>query len=96
VDASLSGVVSNSPEPGLLKVAVYGAFPVGGDGVYAYLIFNVTGPAGKVSDIKISGFRFNDSRDPVTVKDGKLTIDAASSQSDAGQWRMAYMGWPIG
>jgi hypothetical protein len=43
VDQSLS-IVSNAPEPGLLKVAVYGAVPVAGDGVYAYLVFNVTGP----------------------------------------------------
>jgi hypothetical protein len=95
VDASLS-VISNSPEPGLLKVAVYGAFPVGGDGVYAYLIFNVTGPADSASDIKISGFRFNDGSEPAAVKDGRLTIHSAVSQSDpSGRWLMAYVGWPI-
>ena len=48
VAASLNGtladslsVVANSSQPGLLKVAVYGAFPVSGDGVYVDLRFRV-------------------------------------------------------
>jgi hypothetical protein len=79
VDQSLS-IVSNSSEPGLLKVAVYGAIPVSGDGVYAYLIFNVSGHAGTVSDLKLSGFRFNDGRDSVTVNDGQIVIKPRSPE----------------
>ena len=92
VDQSLS-IVSNMPEPGLLKVAVYGASSVAGDGVYAYLIFNVNGSPGTVSDMKLSGFRFDDGRDPVAVKDGQMSITLRSTARDDGRWRPVHNGW---
>ncbi len=51
MDESLTGV-SNSPTPGLLKVVVYGAVPVYGDGVYVYLRFKVTGNAGSATPLQ--------------------------------------------
>jgi hypothetical protein len=81
VAASLTGtigeglsVVSNAPEPGLLKVAVYGAVPVAGDGVYADLIFKVTGVAGESSAVRIADFRFNDGGDEVYVANGIVAV----------------------
>ena len=92
VDQSLS-IVSNSPEPGLFKVAVYGATQVAGDGVYAYLIFNVTGPDGTGTDMKVSGFRFNNGRDPVTVRHGRLSVKPRSAALGDGRWQTAHKGW---
>jgi hypothetical protein len=81
VAASIAGtvseglnVVSNSPEPGLLKVAVYGAIPTSGDGVYVQLRFSVTGAAGSVTPLTITDFRFNDGTDEITTVDGSITV----------------------
>ncbi len=74
-------VVSNSPEPGLLKVVVYGVQPANGDGVYANLNFASVGAAGATSPITISDFGYNEGRDPVIVTSGSVTISAASSQA---------------
>ena len=73
MDSSLN-VVSNSPVPGLLKVTVYGALPVYGDGVYVYLRFKVTGNAGSASPLNIREFRLNDATYPTAVKDGRITV----------------------
>ncbi len=68
------GIAAHSPFPGLLKVFVYGAMPVGGDGIYVYLRFNVTGSAGSSSDMAISGFRLNDASQKIMVRNGVITI----------------------
>ncbi len=67
-------VVSNSPRPGLLKVAVYGAVPVTGDGVLIDLRFIAAGRTGNSSRLTISGFRFNDQTDGVIPTSGRLDI----------------------
>src|SRR4029079_5135973 len=67
IAADLSGtmceglaVAANSPEPGLLKVVVFGTAPVTGDGVFVNLRFNAIGAAGTATRLTISGFRLND------------------------------------
>jgi hypothetical protein len=67
-------VVSNSPASGVLKVAVYGAVPVEGDGVYADLRFNVIGPVGAGTSLKIGGFIIDDGSIAVASRDGVLTV----------------------
>src|SRR5204862_456341 len=74
-------IVSNSPEPGLLKVVVYGVQPASGDGVYANLNFTSIGATGTSSPITITDFGYNDGRDPVVVTNGSVTIEAASNQA---------------
>ena len=73
MDESLT-VVSNSPSPGLLKVAVYGAVPVYGDGVYVYIRFKVTGSAGTATPLQLGGFRLNDGTDATALKGGSLIV----------------------
>jgi len=73
------GIAFNAAEPGLIKVAVYGAFPVTGDGVYANLRFTVVGAAGSVSPLTISDFRFNDASVGVVVTDGEVTVGGADN-----------------
>ncbi len=77
--AASLGVVSNVPTPGILKVAVYGAMPASGDGVYVNLTFTVRGAAGASTPLSISGFRFNANTDEVTSVDGQLTVRTANS-----------------
>ncbi len=74
-------VISNSPSPGLLKVAVYGAVPVSGDGVYVNLRFAVTGGIGTSSPLNIAGFRFNNGVDEVFAQNGGLSVVASSNNA---------------
>jgi hypothetical protein len=71
-------VASNMVEPGLLKVVVFGALPVHGDGLYAGLRFNVVGKQGSSSPIEIRGFRFNDGLDEVRAVDGLIKVGPAT------------------
>ncbi len=81
VAASLEGTVGqglnivwNAPEAGLLKVAVFGVYPVSGDGVYANLKFKVLGSTGSSTPLAIRGIRYNDDSRPVTAFDGTLKV----------------------
>jgi hypothetical protein len=81
VAASISGTISqgmgiafNSPQAGLLKVAVYGAVPVNGDGVYVDLRFTVVGGAGSSTALTIADFRLNDGTDAISVAAGSITV----------------------
>jgi hypothetical protein len=74
-------VVSNSPESGLLKVAVFGALPVNGDGVYVNLRFTTIGEAGSASPLTIREFRFNDGDDEVTMTGGRVSVTAAANNA---------------
>jgi hypothetical protein len=63
-----------SPSRGVLNVAVYSAFPVTGEGVYANLNFNVTGKALSSTPLVMRGFRFNDGRSPVDAVSGHVSV----------------------
>jgi hypothetical protein len=67
-------VVSNSPVAGLLKVVVYGAIPVVGDGVYANVRFTVNASAGTSTPINITNIRINDGEKAITTAAGRITI----------------------
>src|SRR4030095_12382297 len=54
-----AGVASYSPSPGLLKVVVYGTFPVSGEGVYVNLRFKTAGTRAS-TPVEIRRFRVND------------------------------------
>ncbi|MEO7538688.1 MAG: cohesin domain-containing protein [Pyrinomonadaceae bacterium] len=88
IAADLSGtlaaglsVVYNVVHPGLLKVAVYGALPVGGDGVYADLHFNAIGKTGSVSAIKIGSFILDDGTTIVSATNGSVAVRTANSSA---------------
>ncbi len=75
LDGTLSSNLSaihNVAEPGLLKVAIYGAYPASGDGVYAHLRFNVIGKPGTTSPINIREFRFNEGTAGAVSLDGQI------------------------
>jgi hypothetical protein len=81
VAASLEGtlagnltIVSNSPEPGLLKIVVYGAIPAAGDGVYANLAFTATASRGASTPVNITNIRINDGERTITAAAGRVTI----------------------
>ncbi|MGD9561634.1 MAG: cohesin domain-containing protein [Pyrinomonadaceae bacterium] len=75
----------NSPRPGLLKVVLYGAFPVGGDGVYVNLRFRPVGEIGSSSPLTIKGFRYNDGIERAVTVDGEVTITEAVGATVSGR-----------
>jgi hypothetical protein len=87
ISASVAGtlsdglsVVSNSPQPGLLKAVVYGSQPISGDGVYIDLKFTVIGNTGSATPLSIVGFRFNDGTDEIISIGGKLIVSTSDSK----------------
>ncbi len=69
-------IVANVPAPGLLKVAVYGAYPVTGDGVYANLKFNVVGTSGSSSPLTVREFMYNDGTAGVMAVNGAVKVNS--------------------
>jgi hypothetical protein len=69
-------VASNVQRPGLLKVVVFGAVPVSGDGVYVNLRFNAVGRPGTSSRISIIDLRHNDGTEQVVAANGLIWITA--------------------
>lgn len=70
-------VVTNATEPGLLRVVVYGAVPISGDGVLLNLRFTAVGRAGSGSALTWERIMFNEGETTVTVTDGMIEILAA-------------------
>ena len=75
------GIAANSPEPGLLKVVVYGIAPVSANGVYVNLRFTGVGNVGSKSPLTITGFRMNDDTDHARVMSGEVEIVSAGRTS---------------
>ncbi|MBK8465170.1 MAG: hypothetical protein IPL32_05005 [Chloracidobacterium sp.] len=67
-------VVTNATEPGLLRVVVYGAYPIDGDGVLLNLRFTSVGAVGSVSPISFERIMFNEGESRVIVTDGKIEL----------------------
>jgi hypothetical protein len=74
-------VVSNSPEPGRLRVGVFGITPVTGDGSYVDLKFVGLGALGTSTSLTIREFGVNDGSTGSVVTDGQLTIGSAASSN---------------
>jgi 6-phosphogluconolactonase (cycloisomerase 2 family) len=67
-------VVTNATEPGLLRVVVYGAFPVAEDGVLMNLRFSAVGNAGSVSALTLERITFNEGELSAMRVDGRIKL----------------------
>jgi len=67
-------VVLNATEPGLLRVVVYGAYPIDENGVLLNLRFASVGTSGSVSPISFERIKFNEGEVRVFVTDGKIEL----------------------
>jgi hypothetical protein len=67
-------VVVNAKEPGLLRVVIYGAFPIDGDGLLVNLRFLAVGPQGSVSPLTWEKFVFNDGEPTSAAADGRIEL----------------------
>ncbi|MFN0279872.1 MAG: cohesin domain-containing protein [Pyrinomonadaceae bacterium] len=71
-------VVTNGNEPGLLRVVVYGAFPIDSDGVLLNLKFARVGATGSVSPLTWERIMFNEGDPGVLMTDGRVEVLARS------------------
>ncbi|MBK8467238.1 MAG: CHRD domain-containing protein [Chloracidobacterium sp.] len=67
-------VVVNATEPGLMRVVLYGAYPIDGDGVLLNLRFTSVGTVGSVSPISFEQIMFNEGESRVTITNGKIEL----------------------
>ncbi len=78
VDRRFSFAV-NSTEPGLIKVAVYGAIPIEQDGVLLNLRFTSVGSAGDVSPLTWEKIMINEGDPAATAVNGRVELSAIQS-----------------
>lgn len=68
--------VVNSREPGLLRVVMYGALPLDGDGILLNLKFTAVGAPGSTSPIVLERMMFNEGYPLAITADGSIEITA--------------------
>ena len=81
VSSGLSAAI-NAFEPGLLRVAVYGADPINDDGVLINLRFSVVGSMGSLSTLGIERIIFDEGATQVITTDGTVTISVIETAWD--------------
>ena len=74
-------VVANPAEPGVLRVVVYGALPVDGNGVLLNLRFTAVGTPGTVSPLTWRRVVFNEGDPGAIVTDGRVELSQATTQA---------------
>lgn len=71
-------VVSNTSEPGLLRIVVYGALPIDEDGVLLNLRFAVVGMSGSASPLVLENFMFNEGEPGAMVTAGSIELSGST------------------
>jgi len=67
-------VVTNTTEPGLLRVVVYGASPIDEDGVLLNLRFTAVGKPGSTSTLAFERLMFNEGDPQPSVLNGQISL----------------------
>ena len=71
--------VANPNEPGLLRVVLYGAYPIEANGLLLNLKFNAVGAPGSVSPLTFEQMTFNEGDPGTLVTDGQVELSAAAA-----------------
>ncbi len=75
-------VVVNSAEPGLLRVVLYGAMPIGENGVLLNLRFKAVGTPGSLSPLTWERIMFNDGESSISAANGQIELSSNQVVSD--------------
>jgi Cohesin domain/Periplasmic copper-binding protein (NosD) len=76
-------VTTNANTPGLLKVVVYGALPISGEGRLLDLKFNVIGSANSSSALTWQAFRFNEGGVFTETGNGRISVTESNTNDSA-------------
>ncbi|MBK8464726.1 MAG: hypothetical protein IPL32_02760 [Chloracidobacterium sp.] len=71
--------VTNVIEPGLLRVVMYGAYPIDSDGLLLNLKFTAVGAPGSVSPLVFESIMFNEGDPSVITTNGQIALSAATA-----------------
>ena len=71
--------VANPNEPGLLRVVLYGAYPIEANGLLLNLKFNAVGAPGSVSPLTFERMIFNEGDPGTLATDGLVQLSGASA-----------------
>lgn len=74
--SSRLSVTTNTETVGLIKVVVFGAMPVEGEGLLLNLKFTASGEAGTESPVKLHNFMLNEGAMRVVTTDGSIKVTA--------------------
>lgn len=66
--------VVNAETPGLLRVVMYGAYPIERDGVLLNVRFDAIGAPGAISPLSFERIIFNEGEPRVTANDGRIEL----------------------
>ena len=66
--------MANATKPGILRVVVYGAIPIGENGSLLNLRFAALGMPGSVSPLTWQRIMFNEGKPPVSTTDGRIEL----------------------
>jgi hypothetical protein len=81
--------VFNPIVPGTIKVVVYGAYPLTGQGTLINMNFTAVGPAASVSPISWANFMFNEGNPGGSAQDGQIKIISETPGSSS----TSFSGW---
>jgi hypothetical protein len=70
--------VANANEPGLLRVVMYGAYPIDGNGLLLNLKFTAVGAPGTVSPLVFERMMFNEGDPGTLATDGAVELSASA------------------
>lgn len=74
--------VTNGNEPGVLRVVMYGAYPIDKNNVLLNLRFTAVGPSGSVSPLTWEGILFNEGGIRISAADGKVELSTKHRNVD--------------
>jgi hypothetical protein len=66
--------VTNANEPGLLRVVMYGAYPIDKNGILLNLRFQAVGKPGSISPLTFERIMFNEGEPSVSTSDGGVEL----------------------
>jgi hypothetical protein len=72
--------VVNAREPGLLRVVMYGAFPIDGNRVLLNLRFSAIGVLGSTSPLTFERIMFNEGSSEPIVTNGEIRLSTVSKK----------------
>jgi hypothetical protein len=88
--------VANPNEPGLLRVVLYGPYPIEANGLLLNLRFNAVGAPGSVSPLVFERMMFNEGDPGTLVTDGLIQLSgAAANQAEISGRLLNSMGQGI-
>lgn len=71
----------NVTSPGVLRISLYGAYPLAGMGSLIDIVFESVGPSGSRTDLRVGGADLNEGEIAASVRDGSYCVRGAPAET---------------